>query len=76
MQDVVIQVVRKMRHEKLLNIIRILSMLSFFLDQVMFLFNTNTIVAAAATTAAAPTTDTPTTTTAAAAAAAAAANCY
>jgi Ca2+-binding EF-hand superfamily protein len=35
--DVVIQVVRKMRHEKLLNIIRILSMLSFFLDQVEFL---------------------------------------
>jgi len=35
--DVVIVVVRKMRHEKLINIIRILSMLSFFLDQVEFL---------------------------------------
>jgi len=35
--DVVIEVVRKMRHEKLVNIIRILSMLSFFLDQVEFL---------------------------------------
>ena len=31
------QVVRKMKHEKLINIIRILSMLSFFLDQVAFL---------------------------------------
>ena len=32
--EVVILVVRKMRHDKLINIIRILSMLSFFLDQV------------------------------------------
>ena len=37
--DVVIEVVRKMRHEKLVNIIRILSMLSFFLDQVEFLIS-------------------------------------
>jgi hypothetical protein len=35
--EIIITVVRKMRHEKLVNIIRILTMLSFFLDQVEFL---------------------------------------
>lgn len=35
--QMVISVVRKMRHARLINIIRILSMLSFFLDQVEFL---------------------------------------
>lgn len=32
--EIIVTVVRKMRHEKLVNIIRILTMLSFFLDQV------------------------------------------